>query len=119
MLQQILPFPLLGLDTDNGSEFINYALLDFCRIHKITFTRSRAYKKNDQAHVEEKNGSIVRRLIGYDRFEGLDAYNALSELYATLRLYINFFQPSLKLNSSIKFFDLSDIKRYSFTKNSS
>jgi transposase InsO family protein len=82
---------LLGLDTDNGSEFINYALLDFCRTHKITFTRSRAYKKNDQAHVEEKNGSIVRRLVGYDRFEGIDAYNALSELYATLRLYINFF----------------------------
>jgi hypothetical protein len=102
VLQQILPFPLLGLDTDNGSEFINYALLDFCRIHKITFTRSRAYKKNDQAHVEEKNGSIVRRLIGYDRFEGLDAYNALSELYATLRLYINFFQPSLKLKSKIR-----------------
>jgi hypothetical protein len=102
VLQQILPFPLLGLDTDNGSEFINYALLNFCRIHKITFTRSRAYKKNDQAHVEEKNGSIVRRLIGYDRFEGLDAYNALSELYATLRLYINFFQPSLKLKSKIR-----------------
>jgi hypothetical protein len=102
VLQQILPFPLLGLDTDNGSEFINYALLDFCRIHKITFTRSRAYKKNDQAHVEEKNGSIVRKLIGYDRFEGLDAYNALSELYATLRLYINFFQPSLKLKSKIR-----------------
>ncbi len=94
---QLLPFLLLGLDTDNGSEFINYALLDFCKTQKITFTRSRAYKKNDQAHVEEKNGSIIRRLIGYDRYEGLDAYNALSELYATLRLYVNFFQPSLKL----------------------
>jgi hypothetical protein len=99
VMKQILPFPLLGLDTDNGSEFINYALLDFCKNHKITFTRSRAYKKNDQAHVEEKNGSIVRRLIGYDRFEGIDAYNALSQLYATLRLYVNFFQPSLKLIS--------------------
>ena len=97
--QQLLPFRLLGLDTDNGSEFINYALLEFCKENKITFTRSRAYKKNDQAHVEEKNGSIVRRLIGYDRYEGLDAYNALSELYAVLRLYINFFQPSLKLLS--------------------
>ena len=59
--QQLLPFPLLGLDTDNGTEFINYALLEFCKENKITFTRSRAYKKNDQAHVEEKNGSIVRR----------------------------------------------------------
>ncbi|MDR0329890.1 MAG: ISNCY family transposase [Rickettsia sp.] len=97
--QQILPFLLLGLDTDNGSEFINYALLDFCKTQEITFTRSRAYKKNDQAHVEEKNGSIVRRLIGYDRYEGIDAYNALSELYASLRLYVNFFQPSLKLIS--------------------
>ena len=90
---------LLGLDTDNGSEFINYALLDFCKTQEITFTRSRPYKKNDQAHVEEKNGSIVRRIIGYDRYEGMDAYNALSALYASLRLYVNFFQPSLKLIS--------------------
>ena len=97
--QQILPFLLLGLDTDNGSEFINYGLLDFCKAQKITFTRSRPYKKNDQAHVEEKNGSIVRRIIGYDRYEGINAYNALSVLYATLRLYVNFFQPSLKLIS--------------------
>ena len=77
----------------------NYALLEFCKLQKITFTRSRPYKKNDQAHVEEKNGSIVRKIIGYDRYEGLDAYNALSNLYAVLRLYINFFQPSLKLVS--------------------
>lgn len=97
--QKILPFKLLGLDTDNGSEFINYALLNFCKEHEITFTRSRAYKKNDQAHVEEKNGSIVRRLIGYDRYEGLNAYKALSDLYSILRLYVNFFQPSLKLLS--------------------
>ena len=87
------------MDTDNGSEFINYTLLEFCKVQEITFTRSRAYKKNDQAHVEEKNGSIVRRLIGYDRYEGVEAYNALSELYATLRLYVNFFQPALKLIS--------------------
>lgn len=97
--KQVLPFVLLGLDTDNGSEFINYELLKFCEDRKITFTRSRAYRKNDQAHVEEKNGSIVRRLIGYDRYEGLDAQQALIELYAILRLYVNFFQPSLKLLS--------------------
>ena len=83
----------------NHPEFINYVLLEFCKLNAITFTRSRPYKKNDQAHVEEKNGSIIRRLIGYDRYEGLDAYNALSELYAVLRLYVNFFQPSLKLLS--------------------
>jgi hypothetical protein len=106
--QRLLPFSLLGLDTDNGSEFINYALLDFCKTQEITFTRSRPYKKNDQAHVEEKNGSIVRRLIGYDRYEGVDAYNALSDLYATLRLYVNFFQPSLKLMSKKKGWNESD-----------
>jgi hypothetical protein len=97
--QHTLPFTLLGLDTDNGSEFINYGLLSFCKENEITFTRSRAYKKNDQAHVEERNGSIIRRLVGYDRYEGLDAYNALSALYGILRLYVNFFQPSLKLIS--------------------
>jgi hypothetical protein len=100
--QQVLPFSLLGLDTDNGSEFINYGLLNFCKTQKITFTRSRAYKKNDQAHVEEKNGSIIRKLIGYDRYEGLDAYNALSQFYGILRLYVNFFQPSLKLISKTR-----------------
>src|SRR5881409_3665970 len=94
-----LPFPLLGLDTDNGGEFINYELLRYCEDEKITFTRSRAYRKNDQAHVEEKNGSVVRRLVGYDRFEGMDAWRALTALYAVLRLYINFFQPCMKLLS--------------------
>ncbi len=92
-----MPVPLLGLDTDNGSEFINYQLLGYCRQNEITFTRGRAYKKNDQAHVEEKNGSIVRRLIGYDRFEGVEAWRDLTALYGALRLYVNFFQPSLKL----------------------
>jgi len=96
---ELLPFPLLGVDTDNGSEFINYELLNFCKEHKITFTRSRPYKKNDQAHVEEKNGSIIRRMVGYDRYEGIDAWHALADLYAVLRLYVNYFQPSLKLLS--------------------
>ena len=95
----LLPFPILGVDTDNGSEFINYELLNFCKEHHITFTRSRPYKKNDQAHVEEKNGSIVRRIVGYDRYEGIDAWHALADLYAVLRLYVNYFQPSLKLVS--------------------
>lgn len=97
--RQLLPFPLKGLDTDNGSEFINNALFGFCQKEKITFTRSRPYKKNDQAHVEEKNGSIVRRMIGYDRYEGTRAYTALAALYEKLRLYVNFFQPSMKLLS--------------------
>jgi len=72
-LRQCLPFPVLGLDTDNGGEFINYDLLRYCEREKITFTRSRTYRKNDQAHVEEKNGSVVRRLVGYDRYEGMEA----------------------------------------------
>ncbi len=98
-IKNIMPFKLIGLDTDNGSEFINYDLLKFCSDHKITFTRSRAYRKNDQAHVEEKNGSIIRKLIGYDRYEGTDSWKFLAHLYGILRLYINFFQPSVKLIS--------------------
>ncbi len=93
----LLPFPIQGLDTDCGSEFINYDLLDYCEDRLITFTRARSYKKNDQAHVEEKNGSVVRRLVGYDRFEGRKAWEALARLYRVLRKYINFFQPSMKL----------------------
>ena len=92
-----LPVPLLGLDTDNGSEFINYEMLRYCQREQITFTRSRVGRKNDQAFVEEKNGSIVRRLIGYDRYTGLGAWRALIQLYEILRLYVNFFQPSMKL----------------------
>jgi hypothetical protein len=99
LAQEMLPFPLLGVDTDNGSEFINHDLMDFCEKNKMTFTRSRAYRKNDQTHVEEKNGSIVRRIIGYDRFEGRAAWEALSEMYRVLSVYVNFFQPSLKLLS--------------------
>lgn len=96
-LKALLPFPLLGLDTDNGGEFINYGLVEWCSNNNITFTRSREYKKNDQAHVEEKNGSIVRKLIGYDRYEGIESWQRLSQLYGIARLYINFFQPCLKL----------------------
>jgi hypothetical protein len=91
------PFPLLGIDSDNGSEFINDELLRYCRDQHLTFTRCRPYKKNDQAHVEQKNWSIVRHFVGYDRFESRAALKALVELYGVLRLYANFFLPSLKL----------------------
>ena len=100
--KKLLPFNILGFDVDNGCEFINYDVMEYCTKNKITFTRSRAYKKNDQAHVEQKNGSIVRRLIGYERYEGEVAWEALSRLYAVLRLYINFFQPTLKLESKMR-----------------
>lgn len=100
--QELMPFPLQRLDTDCGSEFINYDVLDFCEDNKITFTRARTHRKNDQAFVEEKNGSVVRRLVGYDRFEGRRAWEALARLYAVLRKYINFFQPSLKLTEKAR-----------------
>jgi len=95
--RQLIPFPMLGIDSDNGSEFINAELIGYCEREKITFTRGRAYKKNDQCYVEQKNGAVVRQLVGYDRFEGQRAYKQLTELYRAVRLYINFFQPSMKL----------------------
>jgi len=92
-----LPFSLLGLDSDNGSEFINQHLYSYCRREGITFTRSRSYKKNDSCHVEQKNWSVVRRLIGYDRYNSRAALEALNRTYDLLRLYVNFFQPVMKL----------------------
>lgn len=100
--KKLIPYELLGLDTDGGSEFINYDLLDYCERCSITFTRSRTHNKNDQAFVEEKNGSVVRRLVGYDRYEGVQAWEALAKFYAVLRKYINFFQPSMKLTKKIR-----------------
>lgn len=106
---QLLPFPILGLDTDNGSEFINALLLAYCEQRHITFTRGRVAKKNDQCFVEQKNGSVVRQVVGYDRFEGELAYRQLAELYRALRLYVNFFQPSMKLRKKTR--DWSRVRR--------
>jgi len=88
---------MLGLDSDNGSEFINQSLYNYCRHNGITFTRSRSYKKNDSCHVEQKNWTVIRRVIGYDRFSSKAAFQALQDIYGLLRLYINFFQPVSKL----------------------
>lgn len=96
-LRAAMPFPLRGIDTDNGSEFINQTLLDFCTHEGVEFTRSRPYRKNDQAWVEQKNGSVVRRMVGYGRLEGIAAAEALARLYGSSRLFVNFFQPSFKL----------------------
>ena len=96
-VRERLPVPLVGLDSDNGSEFINRHLLAWCRRHHITFTRSRAWKKNDSAHVEQKNGAIVRHLIGYDRFVSKAAFAQLQRVYDLVRLHVNFFQPVEKL----------------------
>lgn len=98
-LRTCLPFRLLGIDSDNGGEFINDLLYRYCLSEEITFTRSRPYQKNDQAHVEQKNWSVVRRLIGYDRFESEAEYRLLQSIYADLRFYANFFQPVVKLVS--------------------
>ena len=93
------PFPLLGIDSDNGSEFINHHLVRYCKQEGICFTRSRPNKKNDGCHVEQKNWSVVRRNIGYGRYEGMEALNVMNEYYGLLRLYTNFFLPSAKLIS--------------------
>ena len=95
----LFPFPILGIDTDNGGEFINEAVIAYCEQADITFTRGRPYVKNDQCFVEQKNGSIVRQVVGYDRLVGEHAYRQLTELYRALRLYVNCFQPSMKLLS--------------------
>jgi hypothetical protein len=94
-----LPFPLRGLDSDNGSEFVNNELLRYCQQERITFTRARPYRKNDNCYVEQKNYSVVRQTVGYQRFDTTAELLLLKELYLTLRLYTNFFQPTMKLKS--------------------
>lgn len=89
--------PLLGLDSDNGSESVNRSLYDYCHRWEIAFTRSRSYKKNDSRHVEQKDWSVMRRVIGYDRYDTKAAFKALDNAYTLLGLDINFFQPVLKL----------------------
>ena len=92
-----IPFPVRGVDSDNDSAFINDTLLAFCKKHHVEFTRSRPYHKNDQAWVEQKNGAVIRRLVGHDRLSGVVAGQALAHLYQAARLYVNYFQPSFKL----------------------
>ncbi len=92
-----LPFTLLGLDSDNGAEFINHQLVKYCVDEEITFTRGRACRKNDNCYVEQKNWTIVRRFAGYGRYETHQACQCLNDLYAVVRDYVNFFMPSMKL----------------------
>lgn len=92
-----MPFALLGIDSDNGGEFINDQLVRYCQDEKITFTRTRSYRKNDNCFVEQKNYTIVRRTVGYARYDTEDELCLLNELYPSLRLYSNFFQPTMKL----------------------
>jgi len=101
-MRQHLPFRLLGVDSDNGSEFINQCFYNYCRDEKITFTRSRSYKKNDSCHVEQKNGQVVRRFVGYERYASKASFECLGRVYDLVRLYINFFQPTMKLVSKAR-----------------
>jgi hypothetical protein len=97
-----LLFPVRGLDVDNDSAFINETLVDYCRDNKIELTRCRAYKKNDQAWIEQKNGAVIRRMVGYGRLEGPQTAAVLNKLYTSARLFVNFFQPSFKLLSKVR-----------------
>jgi site-specific recombinase XerD len=97
----LFPFPLLGIDTDSGSEFLNAELIAYCEQEQLTFTRGRPGVKNDQAHIEQKNGAVVREAVGYVQLVGMQAYHQLREVYRALRLVVNSFQPSLKLQAKI------------------
>jgi hypothetical protein len=97
-----LPFPIKGIDCDNGGEFINAELFRYCQHHHITFTRSRPYRKNDSCFVEEKNYSIVRKAVGYFRYDSDNELHLLEQLYSALRLFTNFFLPVMKLTSKIR-----------------
>ena len=102
-IKQALPFPLLGIDPDNDQAFINYHLYNYCLNNKIQFTHSRPYKKDDNAHVEQKNFTHVRKIIGYGRYDTPQAQELLNDLYRSeLRWFQNFFQPSMKLVKKIR-----------------
>jgi hypothetical protein len=97
-IRTALPFSLLGIDSDSGSEFVNYHCVSWCEKRRLQFTRSRPYKKNDNAHIEQKNWTNVRKIFGYRRIDTLEAVEAMNDLYRNeLRIFMNYFQPSVKL----------------------
>jgi hypothetical protein len=101
-IRSSIPFPLLGIDSDNGGEFINCQLYRYCIDEGITFTRSRPHRKNDNCFVEQKNYSVVRKTVGYYRYDTPEQLDLLRSLYTLLRLYTNFFQPSMKLREKLR-----------------
>jgi len=97
-IRAALPFPLRGINSDNGSEFINWHVGVWCARHEVQFSHSRPYKKDDNAHIEQKNWTHVRKLMGWDRYDTPEAVEAMNDLYRNeLRLWLNLFQPSAKL----------------------
>lgn len=114
-IREDMPFPLLGLDSDNGGEFINDQLFRYCEQNEITFTRSRPYRKNDNCYVEQKNYTAVRRYTGYPRYEGDEDLELLNQLYEVLCPYLNFFQPQARLIEKVR--EGSRVtKRYDYPK---
>ena len=111
-IQRQLPFPIRGIDSDNDGAFINETLLEWTSLQGIEFTRSRAYRSNDQAYIEQKNGAVVRRFVGHHRYSGPLAGQMLVQLYQKLRLYVNYFQPSFKLLEKSRE-GSATVKRYS------
>ncbi|MCK5860951.1 MAG: transposase family protein [Candidatus Hydrogenedentes bacterium] len=102
-IQKLLPFPLKGLDSDNGSEFINYHLVDYCKKHDIQFTRGRPYMKNDNAHIEQKNWTHVRQVFGWDRYDTRELQKSMNDLYTNeLSTMMNLFQASVKLVEKVR-----------------
>ena len=110
--RQTAAFPVLGIDSDNDSVFINDTLTRYCADRGIEFTRSRAYRKNDQAWIEQKNGAVVRRFLGHERYSGQAAGQTIAHLHRVMRLYVNYFQPSFKLMEKTRKGSVV-IKRYS------
>ena len=102
LLVALLPFAVKGLNADNGGEFINHNLYKWCQLHKVAFTRSRAYRKNDNPYVEQKNNAVVRTAVGYLRYDTQEQLRLLNQLYAQLQLLVNFFYPSMKLIEKVR-----------------
>jgi hypothetical protein len=101
-IQNQMPITILGINSDNDSAFINETLNSYCKQKKIVFTHSRAHHSNDQAWIEQKNGAVIRKIVGHDRLSGIVTGQALAQLYQAVRLYVNYFQPSFKLRNKIR-----------------
>jgi hypothetical protein len=101
-IREQLPVVIRGIDSDNDGAFINDTLATYCHVGGITFTRSRPHHSNDQAWIEQKNGAVIRRMVGHERFSGIVAGQALAQLLQAVRLYVNYFQPSFKLRERVR-----------------